>query len=53
LRELQAALPANTSILAGGGSAVNYAVPLSAVGATRLGSIGEFRSWLREASKTH
>lgn len=53
LRELHAALPANTAILAGGGGAVNYGVALSAVGATRLGSIGEFRSWLREASKTH
>ena len=53
LRELHAALPVNTAILAGGGGAVNYAVALSAVGATRLGSIGEFRSWLREASKAH
>ena len=53
LRELHAALPANTAMLAGGGGAVNYAVALSAVGATRLGSIGEFRSWLRKASKAH
>jgi DNA-binding transcriptional MerR regulator/methylmalonyl-CoA mutase cobalamin-binding subunit len=50
LRELRAALPANTAILAGGSAAANYAVALSAIGATRLGSIGEFRSWLREAS---
>jgi len=49
LRELQAGLPAHVGILAGGSAAANYAPALSAVGATRFGSIGEFRSWLHKA----
>jgi MerR family transcriptional regulator, light-induced transcriptional regulator len=53
LRELHAALPARTAILAGGSAAANYASALSAVGASRLGSIGELRSWLRGATRAH
>ena len=53
LRELHAAAPANTAILAGGSAAANYASALSAVGASRLGSIGELRSWLSAAIRAH
>ena len=53
LRELHAALPAKTAILAGGGAAANYAGVLSAIGASRLGSISELRSWLRAALRAH
>jgi MerR family transcriptional regulator, light-induced transcriptional regulator len=49
LRELHATAPAKTTILAGGSAAANYASELAAVGASRLGSISELRSWLRVA----
>lgn len=49
LRELRAALPAGTAIIAGGAAAVGYADALAAVGAASFGSISELRSWLRRA----
>ena len=53
LRALQAAAPKKTPILAGGSAAPNYASALSAVGAFRLGSIGELRAWLNAAIRAH
>jgi methanogenic corrinoid protein MtbC1 len=53
MRDLRAALPASTAIVAGGTAAANYAPALAAVGASRLGSIRELRSWLRAVSKIH
>jgi methanogenic corrinoid protein MtbC1 len=52
LRELRAALPAGTAIIAGGTAAASYAHGLAAVGASRFGSIRELRSWLRGATRT-
>ena len=50
LRELRAALPASTAIVAGGAAAEGYATALAAVGASRFGSIRELRTWLRGAT---
>ena len=47
LRELRGALPAGTAIIAGGTAAANYAQALTAIGASRFGSIRELRSWLQ------
>jgi methanogenic corrinoid protein MtbC1 len=52
LRDLRATLPVSTAMVAGGTGAASYASALAAVGASRLGSIREFRRWLRAASKT-
>jgi DNA-binding transcriptional MerR regulator/methylmalonyl-CoA mutase cobalamin-binding subunit len=52
LRDLRAALPASTAIIAGGTAAASYAPALAAVGASQLGSIRELRAWLRGATKT-
>jgi hypothetical protein len=52
LRELRAALPAGTAIIAGGTAAASYENALAAVGATRFGSIRELRAWLRGATRT-
>jgi DNA-binding transcriptional MerR regulator/methylmalonyl-CoA mutase cobalamin-binding subunit len=52
LRELRAALPAGTAIVAGGTAAASYAHALAAVGASRFGSIRELRTWLRGATTT-
>lgn len=52
LRELRAALPAGTDILAGGRAAADYSAALEAVGAHRFATISEFRLWLREATST-
>ncbi len=51
LRELRAALPAGTAIIAGGTAAANYAHALAAIGASRFGSIRELRSWLQGANQ--
>lgn len=53
LRELHAAAPAKTPILAGGSAAANYESALSAVGAFKLDSIGELRAWLNAAIRAH
>jgi len=53
LRELHAAAPAGTTIIAGGSAAANYASALADVGASRLASISELRSWLRVAIRAH
>jgi MerR family transcriptional regulator, light-induced transcriptional regulator len=50
LRELRAALPVGTAIIAGGAAAVGYADALAAVGAASFSSISELRSWLRRAT---
>ena len=50
LRELRAALPSSTAIIAGGGAAASYAEPLSAVGGAHFSSTGELRAWLRRAT---
>ena len=52
LRDLRAALPASTAIIAGGTAAASYAHALAAVGASRFGSIRELRSWLQGTTKT-
>lgn len=52
LRELRAALPPGTAIVAGGGATSDYMAALATVGASRFATIGEFRAWLREASLT-
>jgi DNA-binding transcriptional MerR regulator/methylmalonyl-CoA mutase cobalamin-binding subunit len=52
LRDLRAALPASTAIIAGGTAAASYAPALAAVGASQFGSIRELRAWLRGATKT-
>ncbi len=51
LRELRAAVPPKTAILAGGNASRNYAEALSAIGASRFASIGELRSWLHAADR--
>jgi methylmalonyl-CoA mutase cobalamin-binding subunit len=51
LRELRAALPPATAILAGGGAASDHLAALAAVGAYQLATIGEFRLWLSEATR--
>ena len=48
LRELRAALPKGSAIIAGGTAAPSYVHALAAVGALRFGSIRAFRSWLRK-----
>ena len=53
LRSLRSALPASTTIIAGGSAALNYAAALAAVGASRFGSIGELRSWLGQSTNAH
>ncbi len=50
LRDLREALPATTSIVAGGAAAVNYAATLGTAGAITIGSTGEWRSWLQRAA---
>ena len=50
LRELRAALPKGTAIIAGGTAAARYADALDEVGAARFASIRELRSWLRNAT---
>jgi methanogenic corrinoid protein MtbC1 len=50
LRGLRSALPASTTIIAGGSAAPSYAAALTAVGASRFDSIGELRSWLRKST---
>jgi methanogenic corrinoid protein MtbC1 len=50
LRSLRAALPASTTIIAGGSAAPSYAAALAAIGASRFGSIGELRFWLRQST---
>ena len=50
LRGLRSALPASTTIIAGGSAAPSYAAALAAVGASRFESIGELRSWLRQST---
>jgi len=52
LRELRAALPPATGILAGGGASPDYTAALEAVGAHRFATIREFRLWLRDATGT-
>jgi MerR family transcriptional regulator, light-induced transcriptional regulator len=52
LRELRAALPPGTGILAGGGASPDYMAALEAVGAYRFATIREFRLWLRDAAST-
>lgn len=47
LRELRAALPAGIAIVAGGGATSDYMAALATVGASRFGTITEFRVWLR------
>jgi DNA-binding transcriptional MerR regulator/methylmalonyl-CoA mutase cobalamin-binding subunit len=49
LRDLRAALPKGTAILAGGTAAASYAQALDEVGAVRFTSIRELRGWLRQA----
>lgn len=48
LRDLRAALPKGTAILAGGTAAASYAQALDNVGALRFTSIRELRAWLRQ-----
>ena len=48
LRELRAALPKGTAIIAGGTAVAGYADALDEVGAARFASIRELRSWLRK-----
>ena len=50
LRDLRAALPKGTAIIAGGTAAAGYADVLDEVGAARFASIRELRSWLRNAT---
>ena len=52
LRNLRAALPPGTAIVAGGGATPDYMAALAAVGASRLATTGEFRAWLRQATST-
>ncbi len=52
LRELRAALPPGTAILAGGAATADYAAALEAIGACRFATTGEFRLWLRNAFST-
>lgn len=52
LRDLQEALPAITSIVAGGAAAGNYAASLRAAGAITIGSTREWRSWLQRAASS-
>jgi len=49
LRDLRAALPRGTAIIAGGTAAASYAQALDEVGAVRFTSIRELRAWLRQA----
>jgi methylmalonyl-CoA mutase cobalamin-binding subunit/DNA-binding transcriptional MerR regulator len=51
LRELRAALPADTAILAGGSATSRYAAALEAVGASTFGSIGVLSSWLQATAR--
>ena len=46
LRDLRRALQPSTEIIAGGTAVESYAAALAAIGASRLGSIREFRAWL-------
>jgi hypothetical protein len=50
LRDLRAALPPATAIVAGGGATPDYMAALAAVGASRFATTGEFRVWLRQAT---
>lgn len=50
LRSLRSALPASTTIIAGGSAAQSYAAALAAIGASRFGSISELRSWLHKST---
>jgi methylmalonyl-CoA mutase cobalamin-binding subunit len=52
LRELRAALPPGTAIVAGGGATSDYMAALATVGAYHFATIGEFRLWLRQATGT-
>jgi len=52
LRNLRAALPPGTAIVAGGGATPDYMAALATVGASRLATTGEFRAWLRQATST-
>jgi DNA-binding transcriptional MerR regulator/methylmalonyl-CoA mutase cobalamin-binding subunit len=52
LRDLRVALPATTSIVAGGAAAENYAASLGAAGAVTIGSTREWRSWLQRAARS-
>lgn len=52
LRELRAALPPGTAIVAGGGAAPDYMAALATVGASRFATTGEFRAWLRQPTGT-
>ena len=52
LRDLRAALPASTAIIAGGSAAASYAHALDTVRASRFGSIRELRSWLQGLTET-
>jgi DNA-binding transcriptional MerR regulator/methylmalonyl-CoA mutase cobalamin-binding subunit len=49
LSELREALPATTSIIAGGAAAGNYAASLGAAGVVTIESTREWRSWLQRA----
>ncbi len=47
LRELRAALPAQTALVIGGAGATAYADVLAEIGAERMNSIAALRAWLR------
>jgi len=51
VRELRAALPPNTTILAGGRAAPSYSAALAAAQAAQFATIGELRVWLGETSR--
>jgi methylmalonyl-CoA mutase cobalamin-binding subunit/DNA-binding transcriptional MerR regulator len=51
VRELRAALPANTAILAGGRAAPSYSAALAAARASQFATIGELRTWFGDTSR--